>query len=336
MIRLWNKVFITALSIGVVVLPALVFAEDGGYVNLVRLPGLENSSTPNIPLFVESLFRIIIIAAALTAVVKLIIAGAKYVLSDIVTSKEEGKKDARGAIIGLLIILASVVILNEINSDLTQLPKLEGVPNIPEQPGVENPIDKVVEEICNTETGGCTKTNCAALDSHAYAANELKGNIVFTLLAYPASVIEYALNNTILAGSCEVVCAAKSGAVRDGTCSSPNDPKAVEAFRENLRQELVDQGIQAKTIVLTQITSENRSNFNNDITDRPDLKEENIIGVFELTAQDNVDLFSGDSEFKEYRSVLTKLIKESCTNSGGEGVISTSQFSGGTRYYCTK
>jgi hypothetical protein len=54
------------------------------------------------------------------AVLKITIAGVKYMLSDVVTSKESAKKDIQGALFGLLIVLAAVIILNTINPSLSR------------------------------------------------------------------------------------------------------------------------------------------------------------------------------------------------------------------------
>ncbi len=81
--------------------------------------------------------------AALLAVVKIIIAGAKYMLSDIVTTKGEAKKDIRGALLGLLLIIGAVIILNTINPALTDgglnIKKLEKVSTTINPPPVAVP-----------------------------------------------------------------------------------------------------------------------------------------------------------------------------------------------------
>ncbi len=81
--------------------------------------------------YINLLYKMSISIAALLAVVKIIIAGAKYMLSDIVTTKGEAKKDIRGALLGLLLITGAVIILNTINPALTDgglnIKKLEKV-----------------------------------------------------------------------------------------------------------------------------------------------------------------------------------------------------------------
>lgn len=70
--------------------------------------------------YINALYRLSISLAALLAVIKIIAAGVKYMFSDIVTHKEEAKKDIQGALIGLLVIIGAVIILNTVNTDITQ------------------------------------------------------------------------------------------------------------------------------------------------------------------------------------------------------------------------
>lgn len=97
--------------------PVVVGAED--YAPLVGIPGIDGSSDFNG--FINSLYTLSISIAALLAVIKIVIAGVKWMLTDIVTSKSEAKKDIEGALIGLLIILAAVLILKEINPNLVKV-----------------------------------------------------------------------------------------------------------------------------------------------------------------------------------------------------------------------
>ena len=83
--------------------------------NLVNIPGLQGDT---VGAYVAALFYLAIGIAALFAVVKLVIAGAKYMLSDVSNTKESAKSDIRGAIIGLLLILGTVLILETIDDNI--------------------------------------------------------------------------------------------------------------------------------------------------------------------------------------------------------------------------
>lgn len=112
----WLHWSILLLILGVFFLPSIVFGQ-GTYSTLINsgLAGGEGGFSG----YLNAIYVMAISAAALLAVVKIITAGVKYMLSDIVTSKETAKKDIRTAILGLIIIISAVLILNVINPNLT-------------------------------------------------------------------------------------------------------------------------------------------------------------------------------------------------------------------------
>lgn len=114
-----KNLFIT-LSIFTTLTPILVFAQDNSeqannaFVPLVNL-GLETNSFDAL---INSLYALSITIAALLAVVRIIIAGVKWMTSgDNASNISSAKSDIRGAIIGLIIILAAVMILSVFNDD---------------------------------------------------------------------------------------------------------------------------------------------------------------------------------------------------------------------------
>lgn len=96
-------------------LPILVYGQGKVYSPLVNIPG---NGANGFEEYISFLYGASISIAALLAVVKIIIAGAKYMLSDIVTNKGEALSDIQGAILGLLLILGAVIILEFINPQL--------------------------------------------------------------------------------------------------------------------------------------------------------------------------------------------------------------------------
>ena len=103
----------TLLTLIILLTPALVSAA---FVPLVGIPGIDANASFND--YINALYALSISIAALIAVIKIIIAGVKWMLSDVVSSKQEAKSDIQGALIGLLIILAAVLILEVINPQL--------------------------------------------------------------------------------------------------------------------------------------------------------------------------------------------------------------------------
>lgn len=100
----------------ILLLPITTSAVEIRY--LVGIPGIDN---PNLELsdYINALYALSISVAALLAVIKIIIAGVKWMLSDIVTSKQEAKSDIWGATLGLLLVISAVLILGVINPQLT-------------------------------------------------------------------------------------------------------------------------------------------------------------------------------------------------------------------------
>lgn len=70
--------------------------------------------------YISGLYFIAISAASILVVIRLIMAGTKYVLTDVVSTKGNAKDDIKNSLLGLLIILAAVTILNTINPQLTR------------------------------------------------------------------------------------------------------------------------------------------------------------------------------------------------------------------------
>ena len=100
----------------IITVPTVVFGQEA-YRPLINLPATD---VPGFEGYINLLYAMSISVAALLAVIKIIIAGLKYMLSDVVTNKGDAIKDIKGALLGLLLILGAVIILNLINPQLTK------------------------------------------------------------------------------------------------------------------------------------------------------------------------------------------------------------------------
>lgn len=96
--------------------PVVVFGQQI-YSPLINLQNPGNTAG-GFSEYIGFLYGMSISIAALLAVVKIIIAGAKYMMSDVVSSKGDAISDIQGAILGLLLILGAVIILEFINPQL--------------------------------------------------------------------------------------------------------------------------------------------------------------------------------------------------------------------------
>jgi hypothetical protein len=104
-------------------LPALALAAVSMpvYQPLVGIPGINTAGSTDFDLLINTLYGLSISVAALLAVIKIVIAGVKYMLTDIVTTKGAAKTDIQNALIGLSVVLGAVLILNVINPKLTEV-----------------------------------------------------------------------------------------------------------------------------------------------------------------------------------------------------------------------
>jgi len=123
----------------------------GQYTPLVGIPGVSDLNA-NMDAYINALYMLSIAVAALLAVIKIIIAGVKWMLTDIVTSKEEAKKDIENATIGLLIVMSAVLLLNIINPQLTNISVFVGK----------------VDQVNTTNPPGSGQINATAGDTEQY------------------------------------------------------------------------------------------------------------------------------------------------------------------------
>lgn len=106
----------TAVIFGIPLLLLAQTPEPLKYESLVVIPGITDTNTPlGFSQFVNAAYAFSISIAALLAVVKIIIAGMKWMLTDKIGSISEAKQDIQSALLGLLIILAAVLIIETIN-----------------------------------------------------------------------------------------------------------------------------------------------------------------------------------------------------------------------------
>ncbi|HEY4517923.1 MAG TPA: pilin [Candidatus Paceibacterota bacterium] len=95
----------------------LLFAAGG--VNTLQSDVI--SGNGDLPTFLNSLFRIGVGIAAFLAVIMLAVGGFQYMGSDSVFSKENGVQQMQAAVFGLILILASFLILRTINPSIVSL-----------------------------------------------------------------------------------------------------------------------------------------------------------------------------------------------------------------------
>lgn len=81
------------------------------------LPGIPDASK-GLGVYLSKIFNLAIGVASVLAVLMIVIGGFKYMTSDAVSYTTEAKKQINDALLGLVLVLASWLILNTINTDL--------------------------------------------------------------------------------------------------------------------------------------------------------------------------------------------------------------------------
>lgn len=115
-----SKTLILVSLFVLILLPTLALAQSGAlvYKPLVGIPGIGTSNS--FGEYINALYGLSIAIAALMAVIKIIIAGVKYMLSDVVTSKQEAIGDIKGSLLGLGVVISAVLVLTIINPQLAE------------------------------------------------------------------------------------------------------------------------------------------------------------------------------------------------------------------------
>ena len=113
-----RKTIIT-LAVIAILLPIALYAQIN-YTPISAVPGISQSSlqTQGIGGYLNSIFRFAIGIGALLAVVQITIGGIQYMTSGAVGTIDRARSKIRDAIIGLLLLLSTWIILNQINPEL--------------------------------------------------------------------------------------------------------------------------------------------------------------------------------------------------------------------------
>lgn len=119
--------------IGLLTLPLVALAQENSFRFLAPLPGLAETGDP-VTLaqdYIPAAIKLIIAFAAAFAVVRIIFSGIQYMSTDAFGKKSEARKGIQESLWGLLLVVASFVILGTVNPALIgdiklSLPKFEG------------------------------------------------------------------------------------------------------------------------------------------------------------------------------------------------------------------
>lgn len=100
----------------------VAFAQDPVVVQpLTDLPGIEEAQAGGVGTLVNTLYTYLIGIGAIAAVLVIMFGGFKYMTSESIGSKSQGREDIQRAILGLLLLLSPVIVFGIINQDITRL-----------------------------------------------------------------------------------------------------------------------------------------------------------------------------------------------------------------------
>lgn len=104
-----------------IVLPVFALAQGQiTYTPLEPLPGVDQSGTVDFAAFLRGFFTLLLSVGGVIAVGALVLGGITYMTSEVVGKKDEARKRIQKAVWGLLLLIASYLILNTINPQLLQ------------------------------------------------------------------------------------------------------------------------------------------------------------------------------------------------------------------------
>ena len=117
---------------GTVFAENVVLLEDGIFESVGES---SDSVQENFGAYVNSILRLTIGIAAVLAVIQITIGGLERMTKDSVQSTTDGKKRIQAAIVGLLLAVASVLILTTINRDLLNFDLTQVIKNVTDESG---------------------------------------------------------------------------------------------------------------------------------------------------------------------------------------------------------
>jgi len=140
------------------------------------------------------MIKIFIGICAVLSVVMIVVGGLEYMTSELIASKEEGKKRIEEALLGLIIALGAYALLFTINPDL-----LNSDVNIPQV----TPVTAVAPTINPFQEGTCTTSKGTYQETEA-ACGELNGN--WTVNPAPLGDCTYSGANEFSSGVTKAKC----------------------------------------------------------------------------------------------------------------------------------
>ncbi len=103
--------------------PFFAFAADTSFIPLTSIPGIDISTAPTLPAFLNSLYKLCIGAAAVVAILQIMRAGVQIMRanSGSFLANKEAKDLISSAVIGLVLVLSPYFVFSIINPSILDL-----------------------------------------------------------------------------------------------------------------------------------------------------------------------------------------------------------------------
>ena len=349
-----KKTILTISTFLLASLPVFTFAASNQdqFVPLVGIPFADTAQITSLGQYANSIYKVAIIVAALLAVLKIIIAGVQYTLSDIVTDKTKARNSIRGAILGLLIVIGAALILQTINPSITNLNalNLQGL-QIDLQSQQENTNQSNRDQTCQN-VGGNTMADCSVISCQTFDTMSSSQYIGWlgTLLGIIVSPVDYTINRTSCGTRClflggEVTNELSSFSTASGECIYPNN---LDQARENLRNASA-----SSTVTTVQnnggsvefsMTDFDTSAFQSAQIQHPELRGKTPVGMVNIQTIKNGQYVtdSNGHPISNLDVVGTQVLRQNCTTAGGTTMVAfhPPQYDGvnneGMLYFCVR
>lgn len=151
----------------------------------------------------SNLFRMLIAAGALFAVVMITANGVRYMLSDVVTDKGAARKRIETSLWGLLLLITAWLILFTINPNLLKFNLNLDTVSLPQRnPTTINPsstaaADAYQAEIQKRQTEGLTRERCIVYETNDNNYNSYLGQVVTGTTGVVSGIYNFVINRTL-------------------------------------------------------------------------------------------------------------------------------------------
>lgn len=190
-----KTIFIFQIPLSFLVLAGVAFAADTPtFVPLVGIPNINMDMNTPLPSYINEIYLLTIGIGSMVAVIKLMIAGVKWSVSEIVTEKSDAKKDIFGTLFGLALLLIPFMVLNTINPDLVKLDILGNMGTLDRSTPATGGTPPLVQNASGGVNGNATASACNA---RAQAA----ATDAYFQITYTAGMTDYGTCNTLQPGA---------------------------------------------------------------------------------------------------------------------------------------